>query len=64
MSRVDLPPGFGGWQAVIPPCDGRYASGPIPAYAVKKGQTSCYEGTQDHFAALNAEKVTVLKHVC
>nr|XP_039273569.1 protein-glutamine gamma-glutamyltransferase K-like isoform X1 [Styela clava] len=52
MSRVDLPPGFGGWQEIMP---WHSSLGPVPVYAIKKGQTYCCEGTQEHFFTLNAD---------
>ena len=49
MTRPDLPPGFGGWQAVDAtpqeesPQGGGYRTGPASLHAVKLGQRLNYD---------------------
>lgn len=57
MSRVDLPPGFGGWQTVLASGHSGESIGPVPVYAIKKGHTSYCEGAQTLLISLNADKV-------
>ncbi|XP_045193134.2 protein-glutamine gamma-glutamyltransferase K-like isoform X1 [Mercenaria mercenaria] len=61
LARPDLPPGYGGWQAIDATpqetSDGVYCMGPMSIFAVKRGEVlHPYDG-QFLFAEVNADKV-------
>lgn len=61
MARPDLPPGFGGWQAIdATPQEtsfGVYAMGPVSLMAIKRGEVEFPFDTPFAFAEVNADKV-------
>ncbi|XP_066922576.1 protein-glutamine gamma-glutamyltransferase 4-like [Clytia hemisphaerica] len=61
MERPDLPPGYGGWQAVdgTPQerSNGRYQTGPAPLRAIKEGNVKLKHDVRFLFAEVNADTV-------
>ena len=59
MARPDLPPGYGGWQAIdATPQEmsgGRYQCGPCPLIAIKRGEVDIGYDTPFVFAEVNAD---------
>ena len=65
MARPDLPPGYGGWQAIDATpqelSDGVYCAGPASVEAIKNGLVNLpYDGSFI-FAEVNADKVNWIK---
>eukprot|EP00057_Strongylocentrotus_purpuratus_P016464 XP_011670938.1 PREDICTED: hemocyte protein-glutamine gamma-glutamyltransferase [Strongylocentrotus purpuratus] len=62
MTRPDLDPGLGGWQAVDSTpqetSDGEFQCGPAPVIAVKRGLVNQGHDTRFVFAEVNADRVT------
>ncbi|XP_063969739.1 protein-glutamine gamma-glutamyltransferase 4-like [Lytechinus pictus] len=62
MTRPDLDPGLGGWQAVDATpqetSDGQFQCGPAPVIAVKRGLVNQGHDTRFVFAEVNADRVT------
>ena len=65
MSRADLPPGFGGWQAIDATpqecSDGVYCCGPMPVEAVKNGLVNLPYDGPFIFAEVNADRIHWIK---
>ncbi|XP_065061896.1 hemocyte protein-glutamine gamma-glutamyltransferase-like isoform X2 [Rhopilema esculentum] len=61
MSRPDLPPGYGGWQAFdATPQElskGKYRAGPASVRAIKEGKVNLKYDTKFIFAEVNSDKV-------
>ncbi|CAG2185515.1 TGM1 [Mytilus edulis] len=61
MARPDLPPGYGGWQAIDATpqnkSDGVYCCGPASLEAIKRGEVHMPYDTPFVFAEVNADKV-------
>ncbi|VDI44800.1 transglutaminase 1 [Mytilus galloprovincialis] len=60
MARPDLPPGYGGWQAIDATpqeaSDGVYCCGPASLEAIKRGEVNMPYDTPFVFAEVNADK--------
>ncbi|XP_052062412.1 hemocyte protein-glutamine gamma-glutamyltransferase-like isoform X2 [Mytilus californianus] len=61
MARPDLPPGYGGWQAIDATpqeaSDGVYCCGPASLHAIKRGEVNMPYDTPFVFAEVNADRV-------
>ncbi|KAG1690979.1 Hemocyte protein-glutamine gamma-glutamyltransferase [Nymphon striatum] len=59
MSRPDLPPGYGGWQAIDATpqeaSDGMYRAGPASLIAIRRGQIGFLYDTPFLFSEVNAD---------